>query len=238
MRQAEEAKRAFARKFGCEGRSVSDRDDLLFAVRLAYQGATPRTIKGHGAIPPEEIAQLCERLADQLGLYLDGTAPETAEEFDGAHGALCAGFLADYNDLLERHGLPAQAYGKVQKIVNMALKYLYCFDDAASRDAWFAHCHMPIDSIISEWWKDEGVTSCTITWTRLSEDEYRFFAGLARNWCKDHPLTEGNEANARPLDLELVAWNRARGIQAPATERKKETWKRQREGRGGACARS
>lgn len=212
MRQVEEAKRAFARKFGCEGRSVSDRDDLLFAVRLAYQDATPRTIKGHGDIPSGEIAQVCGRLADQIGRYLDGAAPETAEEFDGAHGTLCADFLKDYNKLLEGHELPAQAYGKAQKIVNMALKYLYCFDDAAGRDAWFAYCHMPVDSIVGEWWRDEGVTSCTITWTRLSEDEYRFFTNLARNWCDGHPLTEDGETDARPLDLELVAWNRARGI--------------------------
>lgn len=212
MKQVEEAKRAFAQKFDCEGRSVSDRDDLLFAVKLAYQDATPRTIKGHGEIPSKEITQLCARIAGQIARYLDGAAPETAEEFDGAHDALCVSVLDDYNKLLEGHKLPKQAYGKAQKIVNMTLKYLYCFDDAASRDAWFAHCHMPIDSIISEWWKDEGVTSCTITWTRLSEDEYRFFTNLARNWCEGHPLTEGGETDARSLDLELVAWNQARGI--------------------------
>lgn len=42
-------------------------------------------------------------------------------------------------------------YGKAQKIVNMTMKQLYCFDNAPEyKSSVFQHCHIPIDSIILE----------------------------------------------------------------------------------------
>lgn len=41
--------------------------------------------------------------------------------------------------------------GKMQKIVNMTLKYLYCFSDEKT-EKYFKYCHMPLDSYIYEDW--------------------------------------------------------------------------------------
>lgn len=47
--------------------------------------------------------------------------------------------------------LNSYKFGKIQKIVNMTLKYLYCFSDEET-DNCFKFCHMPLDKYIYEDW--------------------------------------------------------------------------------------
>lgn len=212
MIQLEEEKRAFARRYSCENLAIANQGDVMAAARKGYQDMTPRTIANHGVIAAEDIDGLCRNLADEIAAYFKSDAPADAKQFDKSHKSLCRSFLHDYNKLLKKHDLPEQAYGKAQKIVNMAFKYLYCFDDACEHDAWFEYCHMPVDSTVATWWKAEGITTCTISWTKLTKKEYLFFSRLARAWCQAHPLATAEGVSTRPLDFELVIWNRANEI--------------------------
>jgi hypothetical protein len=83
-------------------------------------------------------------------------------------------------------------YGKAQKIVNMTMKQLYCFDNAPNyKSSVFQHCHIPIDSIILEFFKisvtggwsgfdnvgyKEVQKKCKEKWEKKTED-----AGLPAN---------------------------------------------------------
>lgn len=210
--EVEEARKSFTRYLHRENCSISDDEAVLHAVELAYRDMSPRTIKGHGAIDNEEIAALRKSLAESVIDKLNGNAPASQADFDAVHEELCESFLTQYNDLLVKNGLERQAFGKAQKIVNMAFKYLYCFEDSAEYDVWFEYAHMPIDSIVNEWWKDDGITSCTLTWSNLNKDEYYFFQKLVRNWLANNSADcNGSELPQRPLDAELIMWNRYSG---------------------------
>lgn len=207
--EVEEARKSFARYLHRKNCSISDDEAVLHAVDLAYRDMSPRTIKGHGNINDEDIAVLRRSLAKSISDKLAGDAPASQADFDAMHEELCGSFLAQYNDLLRQNSLEGQAFGKAQKIVNMTFKYLYCFDDSAEYDDWFEYAHMPIDSIVNEWWKEDGITSCTLTWSNLNKDEYYFFQTLARNWLASNQHDSGsNQLPSRPLDAELLMWNR------------------------------
>ncbi|MEE0707043.1 MAG: hypothetical protein UCH28_11770 [Adlercreutzia sp.] len=212
MTQLEEEKRAFAQRYHCVGLAITNRSDIAVAARRAYQDTMPRTIASHGVIAAAEIDKLCSDLAEKISVYFEDDAPVSSGQFDKRHKALCRDFLNDYNKLLADHKLPEQAYGKAQKIVNMTFKYLYCFDDACEHDAWFEYCHMPIDSTVAAWWKEKGITTCAISWTKLIKKEYLLFTNLARRWCQAHPLSIDQGVSTRPLDFELVIWNKANKI--------------------------
>lgn len=91
---------------------------------------------------------------------------------DGIHQKLCDDFVCDFkakmrslNKEIEEFNNKYSAdvaavdeskitYGKAQKIVNMTMKQLYCFDNADKyHDTVFSFCHIPIDSIILEFFK-------------------------------------------------------------------------------------
>lgn len=61
-------------------------------------------------------------------------------------------------------------YGKAQKIVNMTMKQLYCFNKARTyKKSVFQYCHIPIDSVILEFFH----LSSKYVWSNLKTyDEY------------------------------------------------------------------
>lgn len=60
-------------------------------------------------------------------------------------------------------------YGKAQKIVNMTMKQLYCFDNAhIYKTSVFQYCHIPIDSVILEFFH----LNSTYVWSNLGKTEY------------------------------------------------------------------
>lgn len=210
--EVEEARKSFAEYLRRKNCHISDDEAVLHAIELAYRDMSPRTINGHGTIDDEDIAALRQSHTASVSDKLRQDAPSSQEQFDAMHEELCENFLAQYNELLSKNNLESHAFGKAQKIVNMTFKYLYCFEDSNKYNAWFEYAHMPIDSIVNEWWKEDGVTSCTLTWSNLNKDEYYFFQALARKWPTANQLdSNGNQLPKRPLDVELIMWNRYSG---------------------------
>lgn len=97
------------------------------------------------------------------------------------------------NDIQWEYG-----YGKLQKIVNMSFKYLYCCNDIRfEKNKAFKRCHMPLDRLILswmlEWIKDNYADSYKIyrdkAWSKLEREEYLHIQKLIKErrkkeqWC-------------------------------------------------------
>lgn len=80
-------------------------------------------------------------LANELNNYTNSTTVMSQIDFDEWHKNVCVEFL---NKLNGKSPCPKK-YGKAQKALNMAGKYLYCCSDSISLEAKFTHFHMALD---------------------------------------------------------------------------------------------
>ncbi len=134
-----------------------DTEDIVkVAVDLAYKDAQ-RTMK-----KINQDARDAAKKAVVIGIskYLKQNAPNDPSTFDERHEALCNAWCSKFvnaNRELTEHG----NYGKAQKIVNMAFKYLYCYysrpDSEFEKKAHFKFCHFTLDSFTLKWLNGCGV---------------------------------------------------------------------------------
>lgn len=153
---------------------------------------------------------------------------------DTIHEALCNEFIKDFTAKIKtlnmaidnfnlNHPLsknqaitsidPAQiTYGKAQKIVNMSMKLLYCFDNAhIYKTTVFQNCHIPIDSIILKFFR----LNSSYVWSNLTPDKYR----EVQDECKKQWENKINAAGLLPTDdmryiffAEFLIWNSGKTI--------------------------
>ena len=71
------------------------------------------------------------------------TENEKQKNFDMMHHELCEKMIKAFSKEI------MITYGQAQKIINMAFKYLYCFQSIDRK--YFKNCHMPLDSFTLEW---------------------------------------------------------------------------------------
>ncbi|MGN0744035.1 MAG: hypothetical protein ACI4MZ_01995 [Christensenellales bacterium] len=186
---------------------------IEYATDKAYLDMQLRTIKGHRQeIKDKSISVLREKLNE---LFCNKT------DFDEWHKEACSEFLDAFNDEADKRGVVHQKYGKAQKIVNMSLKYLYCFfycdnnsefDDSKNRfnidndvaKSIFASCHMPLDSYTLNWYykEVEKGTKNKLAWSSLEESDYN----KIEKGIKTH-LTDQNV-----LQSEFLIWQQEKTI--------------------------
>lgn len=132
---------------------------------------------------------------------------KSEELFDSLHNELCEKFL----DCLK--GLYTNiSYGKAQKIVNMFFKHLYChYGDRY--DYYFEYCHMPLDSIILEWFyrivrngNERYKKSKIDSWSNLKYETndsyygYKFFVEKIREYFSR------TNSSITPFKAEFYIW--------------------------------
>lgn len=191
---------------------INDEGVIEAAVKLAYKDAQ-RTMKG---IKNYNKGDAFEAVSEKLEEYFNGDACGNAEKFDEKHKELCDKWKKNFpNSNLG-------TYGKAQKIVNMAFKYLYCCKDACEKEDYFKYCHIPLDSFTLEWFcrecRDKIVKSKIASWSAIAEydlsDEkknndndndnekkyynYMFFQEKFREMYSENELT--------PLQAEFIKW--------------------------------
>ena len=167
-------------------------DILEYAVNKAYIDMQPRTIKGHNISLTEPLRK---KLADRFCDYFKDPAPSTESDFDKIHSKFCGDFLTELNKIFTS---APQEFGKAQKVINMAFKYLYCFDDATSYLPHFTYCHMPIDSYTLNWCFDNKLykKSKIRNWSTLKKPDYDILCDKIRKKL----------APQSPLIEEFVIW--------------------------------
>lgn len=73
------------------------------------------------------------------------------EDFDETHGVMCRTLMSKFEN--KKINI---TYGQAQKIINMAFKYLYCYDyckNNVEKRKCYRFCHMPLDSYTLSWYK-------------------------------------------------------------------------------------
>ena len=159
---------------------------------------TLRTLKGLGKLQgnnrdkwekgfEEILNNVAEKIYNDLSPLNDGE-----KQFEDWHKETCKDIVDDVNELLKNCGLEETkiSYGKAQKIVNMAFKYILCCDEKQEFKAIYEKCHMPIDSYILSWYNNkvrfkykEG--KFNESWSNLSDDDYKKIQDNIKEYLED-----------------------------------------------------
>lgn len=193
-------------------KSIKDKETIKMAVDLAYNDAK-RTMTGIGNYRDEKDATLNEIVEELHSYFNDDSIPMNNKDFDKKHKALCNLWYKKFvkTDI--------GTYGKAQKIVNMAFKYLYCCPDAKENEDYFKYCHVTLDSFTLEWFVREVRSTKKIvkkyvsTWSSIEKYNdnaevknetysYMFYQNEFRN------LKSKNEAlsDLTPFQKEFIMW--------------------------------
>ena len=165
---------------GNEHLSLTNHKHVLCAVKKAYGAMSSRTL-GRGKLPGARIhaptlTTVLSTLANDFVDYFSKPAPKTQAVFDDWHKTVCDKFLTNYNALLSSSGYTRTAkYGKAQKIVNIAFKYLYLFCDIVpGNPGHFTFCHFAIDNYTLKWYNGlPGYPKCSArNWSDMTYEEY------------------------------------------------------------------
>ena len=137
-----------------------DNDGFKKAIEAGCQDMTVRTMKKKvsATITRVELRDyLCDNknypggnsLLTLLTNYFNGPAKDEAD-YDTWHDKACQAVLSCLNVFY----LPESVtYGKAQKVVNIAIKNIFCLNGAQIyyNNHYFDHCHMALDSFTLEW---------------------------------------------------------------------------------------
>lgn len=140
-----------AKHFWEDGAKKSiDESGIKESLRRALNDFTPRTEEIKKKITRDEMLEKLEKkecnFLTEFVKYFKEAPAKSRNDFDDWHHEMCEKFRACFNDNFEN-----LQYGKAQKIVNMTFKNIYCLNGAESKEAYFEHCHMPLDSLSLEW---------------------------------------------------------------------------------------
>ena len=183
-------------------------DAIKAAIEFAFGDITPRTMKkakkDFSAIKSDLIQE--KRFVDQYR-YISRIEKDE-ESFREWHTETCD-ILKEF--LVKVFDLDDVTFGKLQKVVNMIFKNLYCFDNADKHENYFRFCDMPLDSYTLEWvkreWKkrsdnqSEKICWSKITWSNLDKNEYTKIQSMIKKICTDR-----TEHGMTVLQLEFVVW--------------------------------
>lgn len=141
---------------------------------------------------------------------------------DTIHHELCDNFISDFqnkidtlnnqillvkklDDGIKRIDRDKITYGKAQKIVNMAMKYLYFFDDAIIyKKTVFENCHMAIDEYIMKYFDSNGLKRETSSWSNFAANSYGKYQGGIKAYC--------SKRGDIPFFAEFEYWNIGRKL--------------------------
>ena len=196
-------------KFIAEERILDDRDlgleeKLRYAVNKAYGDMMLRTIPGH----KPEIKKICSAwLTEHLGKFVK-QAFESKKEYQEKHVELCNAFLKHFNDELKKVGANPQLFGKAQKVVNMAVKYLYCICDRQEYEDLFKYAHMPLDTYTLNWYYAQSSKKggAKPAWSNLSSEEYLKIAQEISSSLEKQKDYEGTALSSSPLEADFIIW--------------------------------
>lgn len=180
-------------------------DCIKAAVELAYID-TQRTLRGIGKAENKEKKEAkdkaLERIIDKLCQFFHGEAPDSPDGPDGfeaGHKKLCEIWCGEFEGKEEDDDSIFGTYGKAQKIINMAFKYLFCCDDASDFRNHFKYCHMPLDTGTLTWYKRKvDQKKKDYTWSKIKYEEYIKIQGDIRDYL--------NETEEKPLEKEFTIW--------------------------------
>ncbi len=179
-------------------------DGFETAIRRAVLDLTARTLKPRVGVNGKLVEKLIDRndstsFINQVNDYFDDSS-KTQEKFDDWHKGRCDEVLAKIRLHYTNSDGTDVCYGKAQKIVNITLKGCYCLDGADSKEKYFTHCHMALDSFTLSWYNRNHQEKIKTNWSNLSPDEYNTIMENVR------AINDPIFGDLTPLQKEFLIW--------------------------------
>ena len=162
--------------------SLTNHDHVFHAVEKAYIAMQPRTfekINPNAKINTTAKKAVLKDLAAKFVDYFKAPAGATQADFDKWHKDTCDWFLNEFNTkVMCPSDYKNICYGKAQKIVNVAFKFLYLFCNIVpGNTSHFTFCHFIIDRYTLIWYNDVvckklGITPFCKPWRDMNYLEY------------------------------------------------------------------
>lgn len=133
-----------------EDRSITDCKDVYLACEEAYfLGAVFRRAReGRGRyVNTPNVNEALEKLAKNLHSFFN------KENGPFSFFKLCYDFRNNLNEkrkMVKTEEYAAISFGQAQKMINLTIKYLYCYGDSENFKDRFELCHAPMDSIMEK----------------------------------------------------------------------------------------
>ena len=119
-----------------------------------YTARTENKKEGDSSASADKMIKAIPEFIKELILYFERGVPYALQsEYDNWHHQMCDLFISEITKSKIRSEVK---YGKAQKIVNMSMKTVYCLNgaDQKAKEGYFKFCHMPLDSITLNWFRD------------------------------------------------------------------------------------
>jgi hypothetical protein len=189
---------------------------------------TPRTLANLNKVPQKVKLNAFSSLAQPLYDFIHSTPLKSQKEYDAWQFKYSSSFLVELNTKLQEYGVSQAAYGKAQKVINMAMKYLFCLDGADRYLDRFKYCHMAIDRYTLRWitkevfpWYNNGksrpdrlVATKAPSWSNLeygdTSEKYSYyqFQSIIRDYLNSatNPYRSETGAPLTPFEAEFYIW--------------------------------
>ena len=186
--------------------SLFENGQIAKVLEKAYIAMSPRTfekVRDDAEIDAVAKKAVLSELAQKFVDYFKGKTPATQADFDKWHKGTCEWFVKEFNArVIQLSGYKDIAYGKAQKIVNVAFKYLYLFCDIVpGNPGYFTFCHFAIDSVILDWYRKIDPTCPVKNWSDMTYDEYIDIQNKIRNYISK------NMPDKTPFEAEFEIWS-------------------------------
>ena len=187
--------------------SIEDVKQILYGQGSSVFGAAFGTDRTYHHFTVEMAAPAFDVLAEKIIAFISSENTETKESFDTWHNQTCQCFLEKLNESNCENGIEPMLYGKAQKALNMAMKYLYCCNNAASVSKYkkFDYCHIALDGYTFNGTKAYKLSFCrdcvfpwrfgnetvnfTTAWSKLDYNDYIIITNAIREFIRSHPNT-------------------------------------------------
>lgn len=197
---------------------IKNKDSIIYAIQCAY-GDAKRTFRGIGKNPNKAKAK--EKAFNYLvgefyKYFMYDNGPYDWDKFSN----LLQLWREKLIETFKTYSIN-MTVGQAQKIINVALKILYCYDDAEDYEAKFENCHMPLDSYILDWYREvlKETTNRTtykienicfdgnVKWSSLNNHEvYKKIQNHIRSYLSENKSHENLPLDKSCLKSEFVVW--------------------------------
>ena len=205
-------------------RKISVYADIFAACQNVYDSGIIFARGGAAAKGTPRVDELLDDMATKIYNYLSNldNSQISMKEFDVFHDRICSDFCDALNSARRSVGYMEIHYGSAQKFINMVFKYLSCYSDFHLYKDHFKWCHMPIDTVILKWFKDnyniadikyyvhvdkngKPVLSATYkitSWTKFDVEKYKKLLEIIRKQV----FNDDRFSQLSLLDVEFSVW--------------------------------
>lgn len=131
-------------------KNVNDIAEVI--ENFAYMDTTRRTTSDLSGLREKlKNGKFFDKMAKKISEYLNESTDidngkGKYEHFDRWHNSMCNWIIAETDNAGNKF-----SYGKAQKLLNMSLKYIYCFNDFDNDSTSVSAWHVALDSIMLKW---------------------------------------------------------------------------------------